>query len=154
MVETLWWAAVAVATWLATLSSVTLPELCFAVATAVPSGAAATATRRALHGSWRFRPRWLLLPLLVPIAVLAELPALGRVALRRRAGGLRTLQLPPVPARLRHGRSAALTLAVSATPGSLVVHDDARGDRLVVHLLVSAGPRIEEVVGGERLDDR
>jgi hypothetical protein len=147
VVETIGWAIVACAVWLATLSSVTLPEACIAAAVSIPCGVLASAGRRALDASWRFRPQWVLWIGPVIACLFAELVALFRsAAVSPHAGGLKTVELPEEPPELAAGREALGTLSLCATPGSLVADCDPRQRKLTVHVLVSAGPDVEEVV--------
>jgi hypothetical protein len=147
VVESTWWAAVSCGIWLTTLSGVTSPELCFAVGAGIPCGILACAGRRALGGSWRFRPRWLLWPVPVATTLVAETAALFGAAVRGpRPGRLTTIDLPAEPVELASGREAAATLALCSTPGSIVAHNDPEKHRLTVHRLVTAGPDLDEVV--------
>jgi hypothetical protein len=147
LVETGAWAAVACAMWLTTLSSVTLPELCFAVAASVPCGFLAYAGRRALDASWRFRPGWLVWSVPVAAALLAELVELWRISLGTPPRGrLDTIDLPDEEPALAAGREAAATLALCSTPGSIVADHDPQRRRLTVHRLLAAGPDLREVV--------
>ena len=140
------WSVVAFGVWLATLSSVTVPEMCFAAATSVPSGVLAWAGRRAMGGSWRFRPSWALWPAPVAAAAVAELGELARAAVRSSSGRLRTLELPAENQPLAAGREAAATLALCSTPGAQVVHHDPQEHTMIVHELLSRGPDLDAVV--------
>ena len=147
IVETTWWTAVACAVWLATLSTVTLPELCFAVAASVPCGILARASRRALGATWRFDPRWLLWAWPVICSILAEFPRLLVAATtHRRSGHLTEVDLPDEDAARAAGREGAAILAICSTPGDLVLDSDPGRRRLVLHVLVSGGPDVEEAV--------
>lgn len=146
-VEMAWWAAVGCAVWLATLSSVTLPELCIAIAASIVCGVLARTARRALGASWRFRPGWCLWVFPVIGSLFAELVELLRMAATRpREGDLATVDLPHEPAELAAGREALGTLALCATPGSMVADCDPTQQQLTMHVLVSAGPSVEEVI--------
>lgn len=146
LVETVCWSAVACAVWLATLSSVTVPELGIALAASIPCGLLARASRRALGGSWRFRARWCLWLLPVTASLFAELVALFRLsAMRPHQGALRTIDLPDEAAETAAGREALGILALSSTPGSVVADCDREHGRVTVHVLVSAGPDVEKV---------
>lgn len=146
-VEAVGWTVVACAVWLATLAGVTLPELLIAIAASIPCGILARAGRRALGGSWRFRPRWVLWLFPVIGSLFAELVDLFRMsATRPREGRLTSVGLPGEPAEVAAGREALGTLSLCATPGSLVAGYDPRDNELTVHVLVSAGPKVEEVI--------
>jgi hypothetical protein len=140
------WTVVAFGVWLATLSSVTVPEMCFAAATSVPSGVLAWAGRRALGGSWRLRPSWLLWLAPVAVTAVAELGALARAAVRSESGRLKALEFPSEDQALAAGREAAATLALCSTPGAQVAHHDPKERRMIVHQLLSRGPDLEAVV--------
>jgi hypothetical protein len=141
------WALVACAVWIVTLSGVTVPELCFAIAASIPCGILARAGRRALGGSWRFRPRWLSWPAAVVPTLLAEFVVLLHTSVRHpRRGRLTTIELPDEEPELAAGREATATLALCSTPGSVVAHCDPGRHLLTVHTFVSAGPDLESVV--------
>ncbi|MEV8565516.1 hypothetical protein AB0436_07985 [Streptomyces sp. NPDC051322] len=152
-VEILWWWGVAVAIWLATLSSVTLWECVVAAACGLPCAVAARAGRRAVGGAWAPRLRWAAWALPWAGAVVADTARVLLVPLRRRdrsrpLGELREIELPKGESReVAAARVALATMALSATPGSFVVDHDAEEHTLVVHSLVEGHPRMEEVVG-------
>lgn len=145
-VEMAGWAVAAVLVWIATLSSTTVPELSFAIAAGVLCGVLAHAGRRALGGSWRLRARWLLWIVPMVASALLETIELLRVAIRPRSGRMSKHEFPDEPAELLNGREAIGTVAVSATPGSIVADYDPEKRRLLLHVLVSAGPRMQEVI--------
>lgn len=147
-VEVVAWTAVACGVWLATLSSVTLPELCAAIVAGVPCGVLARAGRRSLGGSWRFRPRWAAWVLPVTGSLVAETVALSRRSVTGpRRGELKTIELPDEPVELAAGREALGTLALCAAPGTAVADCDPDQRRLTMHVLVTAGPKTEEAIG-------
>lgn len=147
LVETIGWAALCCGIWLATLSGVTKPEVYFAAGFAIPCGVLASAGRRALGGSWRFRPTWVLWGLPVMATLVAETATLFLTAIRGpRPGRLTTVDLPAEPAERANGREAVATLALCSTPGSIVTDNDPGRHRLTVHTLLSAGPDLEKVL--------
>jgi multisubunit Na+/H+ antiporter MnhE subunit len=147
LAESACWAAVACAVWLATLSSVTVPELSIAIVLSVPCGLLARAGRRALDASWRFRLRWLAWPFPVAATLVVELGKLVHLAaFSPHSGTLTDVALPDEPPELAAGRAVAATFALCSTPGSLVVDTEVARRRLVVHALVSGGPDLQEVV--------
>jgi hypothetical protein len=148
------WTLAALGLWLATLSSVSLPEVCFALACAIPCGICAVATRRALGDAWHLRRRWLALPLLVAWTALADLAGVMRAASSRSSGRLRHVDLPTEPERTAQARAALFILGISATPGGLAIHVDNGLRRFVVHDLASSGKRIEEVLTDGPVDRR
>jgi hypothetical protein len=138
---------VATLVWIATLSSVTVPELGIAIALSIPCGILARLGRRALEASWRFRLRWLGWPVPVVASLVAELGKLFLLAASSpHDGELTEIPLPTEPRELARGRAAVATFALCSTPGSLVVDTDLDRNRLVVHELLSAGPDLAEVV--------
>ena len=153
LAETLVWAALLVGVWVLTLNAVSAPEMGAAGFAGLCCGAAATAGRAGLGSRWRPSPgsvRWLLW---LPFAVLADatrvfVTALSQVGRPRdeERGRLRRAAVPaPVDPPRRAATQALATMAVSFTPGSYVVDDDAEGD-LVVHALVEGPPSMADVV--------
>lgn len=147
-----WWAA-AMGVWLLTLSSMSLPEVSIAAASALPCAVLAIASRRAVGGSWPPRPAWLRWTALLPVAVLADgVRVLGRAAgvlVGRRIGEgeIRTVRLPRErPASERRSREAMAVTLISATPGTVVVDLDDRSGRMLLHALGSGRPSMEEAV--------
>ena len=142
LLETVAWWPLLVGVWVLTLSSVSVSELAFAAAAALPCAALATAARRAIRGSWRADLGWLRwLPALVGAlaADTARVLALGLRHARSRQlpAGLSTVELGSSPAGRRSGHAALAALTLSATPGSIVVDDDAsdRQPELTVHVV-------------------
>jgi hypothetical protein len=146
LVEIMAWAAVSFGIWLATLSSVTVPEMCFAAAAGLPCGVLAWAGRRALGASWRFRPSWALWPAPVALTAVIELAGLVRTAARSDTGRLKTIELPEEDPPLSAGREAAATLALCSTPGSQVAHFDPEEHTMIIHELLSLGPDLDSMV--------
>lgn len=148
LAEIVGWSVVAFGVWVVTLSGLTLPEVCFAAACGLVSGVLAYAGRRALGASWSFRWSWLLWPVPVIGALVAELIGLLGVAGRGRSlGRLATIDLPAEDPSTARGREAVATLALCATPGSVVARGDPEAHQLTVHSLLSAGPDLTQVVG-------
>jgi multisubunit Na+/H+ antiporter MnhE subunit len=147
--EVLWWWGACVGIWLLTLSSVTPAELTVAIACGLPCALAARAARRAAGDAWLPRARWLAWLVLLPAAVLADtarLTGLLAQAARGRAdpGRLRDIRLPaaePGPVALAH--RALASLAISASPGTLVVDSDPRGSKLTIHAMAGGWPGLD-----------
>ena len=140
------WTAVCCAVWLATLSGVTLPELCFALATGFLCGIVARAGRRALGARWSFRATWALWPVPVARVLLIEVAELlGTALVRRPTGRITSIALPRESSPRAEGREAMATLALCSTPGTVVADLDPEGHRLTVHSL-ELGPDLEPVV--------
>lgn len=166
LAEVLLWTAAATGVWLLTLSSVTLPELVAALATALPCAVLAVAARRALERSWSAAPSWARWPLTLPAVVVADtvrvLGLAAGVLLGRRIpeGELRRVPLHrDRPAARWAARQAAVEGLVSAGPGTVVLDvsvdgggagdGDGGGDRspsALLHALGSGRPQLEEVV--------
>jgi multisubunit Na+/H+ antiporter MnhE subunit len=147
IVEVLVWWAVLTGVWVSTVSTVTTPDLVVGAVCAVPCAVVALLARRALRSRWRVHPAALRrLPAVVVGAVTDTVRVLlGRTDHPR----VREVVLPEVgggrdPAAQETYRALA-TIAVAATPGSVVL--DERGRRaLVVHALGSGRPDASEVV--------
>jgi multisubunit Na+/H+ antiporter MnhE subunit len=146
-----WWAA-SLGLWLLTLSSVSPPELTVAIVCGLPCALAARAGRRAIGDAWLPRPVWLGWLAALPASVAADsarLAALLPRAVRGRAdpGRLRDVQLPEAgPGPVALARRALGTLAISASPATLVVDSDPEDGRLLVHSLGSGRPHLDRVV--------
>jgi hypothetical protein len=151
------WSIAGVGAWLLTLSSITLPELCIAAAMAVPCALVGHATRMVLGGGWSVRARWMALPATVLVTAAAEVAVALRAGFRGRRGRFEDIVLDS-DVRPSEGRAAVFMLATSATPGSLVVHDDTEHRRFALHRLVSAGSKVDamipKVVSGGSVVDR
>jgi multisubunit Na+/H+ antiporter MnhE subunit len=158
LTEVVLWTAVATGVWLLTLSSVSLPELVAAVATALPCAVLAVAARRALGRSWSVDPSWVRWLLPLPGAVVADTVRVLGLAARVLAGRripVGELRRVPVRRDRRAARWAARQAAVAglltAAPGTVVldVADRDGGDgrpSVLLHALGAGRPRLEEVV--------
>ncbi|MCE3553275.1 Na+/H+ antiporter subunit E [Pseudonocardia sp. RS11V-5] len=141
-----WW-VVLTGVWAVTVSPMTVPDMVVGAACAVPCALVAVPARRALRSRWRVDP-----------AALRWLPA---VALGAVTDTVRVLLGRPAPPRVREvvlaevggGRDPAAqdtyralaTIAIAATPGSVVLGE--RGRRgLVLHELGRSRPEVSEVV--------
>ena len=151
--ELIWWWGALVGIWLITLSSVDLSEVMVSAICALPCALAALAARPAMGARWAPRLRWLgwAAPLLA--AVMADagrvltLPPRRAVNAQRWDGEFRTTSLPEnEPTETSLARRALATMIVSATPATFVVDADPEQSRLLVHSLVTARPRMEQVV--------
>jgi multisubunit Na+/H+ antiporter MnhE subunit len=148
LVETTGWVVVCCGIWLATLSSVTVPEVCFAVASSIPCGIVARAGRRSLDASWRFRASWMTWIAPVVATLVAETGELLRMSVGGpHTGRLTTIELPDEEHQLADGREALASLALCSTPGTIVVDNDPDTHRMTAHELVSRGPDLASVVG-------
>jgi hypothetical protein len=142
----LWWVSLT-ALWLATLSSVSAPELLAASLCAIPCAAAAPAARRAMRGAWRPRPRWFSWLARVPLAIVTETAMVLAVVVRdpgKAAGELKTVDLPAEPPEVRDARQAVGTVVIGSSPGTMVVQ--CPPGALVVHRLLKRRSGILDAV--------
>lgn len=149
------WTGACVGVWLLTLSSVNWPELVVAAACAVPCAFVARAGRRAVGGSWQPRLSWLAWLGPLAAAIPADLARLLLLACRPAAaqggngeppGQFQQITMPrgePVP--VASARHALATLAISATPGSLVIDSDPAAGTMDEHALGSGWPHLDQV---------
>lgn len=145
-----WWVAL-VTVYLASLTTVTVPEVVAAGVTGLICAVLAVAARRAMGCSWRLPNRLLRVAVLVPLAIVADtvrlLAMLARPRkLRRATGRFSELQLPRERVALSAGRQAAGGLLVCAAPSSVLVDIDSGGSRLVIHRLLDGRPDVVEQV--------
>jgi multisubunit Na+/H+ antiporter MnhE subunit len=131
----LWWLVLA-AMWLATLSTYSGGELLLAGSCALPGAAAVVAARRVLGASWRPSWRWLRWLVAIPVTAVTDT---AKVVIRPKPAH-RSIALPDRDA----GAEAAATLAVNATPGTVVT--DVRDGELRVHALSARPSLLERVV--------
>lgn len=140
-----WWAA-CVGTWLLTLSSVNLEDLCVAIPAGLLCGLAATTGRRLAGGRWRPQLRWVRWLVVLPIGVVADTVGVWKAAARAAVDparrGRRQVSRVPIgePASVAAARQALVTLVVSASPGSLVIDVDPDAGELLVHSLADSAP--------------
>ena len=153
LAETVVWWAVGIGVWLLTLSSMSAPEVVAAVVAALPCAVLAVAARRAVEGSWAPQLRRLRQVLPLPVAVGADtVRLLGRAAAVLAghpipAGDLREVRLERDRGAERWAAHQATAVAlVSASPGSVALHVDEKTGQLLLHMLGSGRPRMEEVV--------
>jgi len=153
LAETVVWWAVGIGVWLLTLSSVSAPDVVAAVVAALPCAVLAVAARRAVEGSWAPQLRRLRQVLPLPVAVGADtVRLLGRAAAVLAghpipAGDLREVHLERDRGAERWAAHQATAVAlVSASPGSVALHVDEKTGQLLLHMLGSGRPRMEEVV--------
>jgi multisubunit Na+/H+ antiporter MnhE subunit len=144
-----WWAA-CVGIWLVSLSAYSSQDLVVACLASLPCAAVAVAARRLVGGAWRPPGRETLLALaMLPCSIVVDAVRVLSMPWRpggRSAGELRWVYLGRDRERPAHdaGRQAVLSLLMSVTPGSYVVHVDRRG-RALVHAIGAPAP-VERVV--------
>lgn len=140
------WGGACLGIWLLSLTSVSHEELAVGGACALICGMVVTAVMRALRVRWSVRSVPLRPLLRVPLAIVCDAAqVLLRPFLRARAGDVTSRELGATG-----GSAAAATqrvvaiIAVTSTPGSLVLDVEPKSGRLVLHTLHCAGPRVEE----------
>jgi multisubunit Na+/H+ antiporter MnhE subunit len=142
-----WWVLL-FGLWMLTLSSVSVAESVTAAVAALLCAFAARAGRRASRVGWRPRLAWLTWFAMVPVALCMDTVRLFVATVRRDLPErFDEVELPTDrPAARADARRAAAVLALSATPGSVVL--DAAPDRpLLLHVVVSGRPRLDERIG-------
>jgi hypothetical protein len=110
-----WWAVTAV-TWVASLTTVTWPELAVAALVAVPCALAATRAEDVLAESYRIRARWPTRTRALPVGA-PETVGVWRAGVRRFPGLVREVRLG---GERSPARSALAALLLAATPGALM----------------------------------
>lgn len=144
-----WW-AITFAVWLVTLSTVTASEVVVAAGCALACAIPAPWLRRANDGVWKPQWGWLRW---VPL-MLRQLPGDTWSVWRRALAGRRCeqkaqwtrLQLPNEGADVAATRRAVATLALGATPGTVVVDSDPEENSIVLHRLGARSGRLESAV--------
>lgn len=146
--ETVVWWVLLVGLWVLTLSSVSVAEVVVAASCALPCAALATAGRQVSGARWRPAVAWLRWFAVLPVAVCTDTWRLfvATPRLIRGTGSWRHIELPDDPSAARAAaRRAAAVLTVSATPGTLVA-DTPPEKPMLVHVLVSGRPRLDDRV--------
>lgn len=140
------WTAAGTLFWIATASSVTPAEALVAVAIALPVGVVAGVARRAMP--FRARPRrvWLRWVAMVPVAAVADMVRLVGWLRSGQPEDLRAARVPAGHGAGEAGWRAGGIVAVSATPGSVVVGCDPEDGTAVVHSLVRGWPHLDTSV--------
>ncbi|WP_152664765.1 Na+/H+ antiporter subunit E [Mycobacterium sp. UM_Kg27] len=142
----LWWLATG-AVWVVTLTARTTQELFTAAVCTLPCAVAARAARRANGGNWRFRPAWLRWAPAVASELLAQPAQVWAYVLipsRRPQATVGSVTLPREPAAVAAARSAAATMTLATTPGTVVL--DAAAHSVRVHRVGQRPGALERVV--------
>lgn len=142
--ETAAWWPVLVLVWLATLNSFSAEELVASVVLGLPCAVAARAARRAAGVHWTFRPGWARWLPALPAAIAHDTVGVLLLAVRR--PGDDSFRDVAMPAHPDGGQEAAATVALSATPGSVVV--DADDNHLLVHSVPLGRTGLEREISG------
>ena len=154
LVETVAWCAVLTGVWMLTVAPPDAPDAWLAAAAGLPCALVSVLARYAMGDRWRpgrETLRWLVL---VPVAAVTDTARVLTVPLRsaRSAVGRGDLVQVPLPAgggvaRVRTRRAEA-TLAVCATPATIVVDTRRDEEALVVHRMVEGRPSVTAAVRG------
>ena len=153
-IEIAGWSVVGLLVWTATLSSITPIELVIGLLAAVTAGVLARSARRAIGeggvpaGMWR---AWLGWAAWVPVAAAADLVRILGWLLGGRPEASQSDRVVPVLVPAGDDRAAVAwrqgaVLAVSSTPGSVVLRLEADQGRLILDQLVSGPPHLERRV--------
>ncbi|AMM31363.1 hypothetical protein SA2016_0673 [Sinomonas atrocyanea] len=139
------WTAVGTLFWLATASTVTAVETGIAAAVSLVCAVLARLARRALP--FRARPgrEWLRWAAVVPLAACADLLRLPGWLRSGQPEQLREAAMPTGGDRQTGWRAGGI-VALSATPGSVVVASDPDSGAVTVHSVTSGWPRLDEQV--------
>ena len=149
----LWWVAGTVF-WLATVSTVTLAETLAAALVSLIGAVLARLARRAMPFRLTVRREWLRWAATVPVAAFADavrlarwLPGPGNAPKRTvELDALREGRMPGSRRPAETGWRAGGIIALSATPGSVVVDSDPATGKVLVHTLVEGWPGLHEKV--------
>lgn len=142
------WFLAGVVVWLATVSSITIPEVLIAVLTSAAAAPFAVLARRQMGLRVRPSAAWVRWALIVPVAAAADSVRLVAWLMHGAPDGpegeaIVTRHTPAGERPAAVGSRAGATCAISATPGSLVVDTRADG-RLLLHRLVSGPPNLDD----------
>lgn len=144
----LWWVA-GTLSWLATASTVTLPEAATAAAAALVGAVLARAARLAMGFTAAVRGAWFRWATMVPAAAVADTLRLARWLPGPQTQDLGEKPMPAGDSPAATGWRAGAMVALSATPGSVVLDSDPRQHRVQVHTLVEGWPRLDDQVAAE-----
>ncbi|MDP9882666.1 multisubunit Na+/H+ antiporter MnhE subunit [Sinomonas atrocyanea] len=147
------WTAAGTLFWLATASTVTAVETVAAAAVSLVCAVLARLARRALP--FRARPvrGWLRWAAVVPVAAVADMVRLPRWLRAGQPEELREATMPAGGPRQTGWRAGGI-VALSATPGSVVVASDPDSGAVTVHSVTSGWPRLDEQVLKEQEPER
>lgn len=143
----LWWVWL-VLVWVASLTTVSVPELAVAAASAVSCVLVALAARRVLGIRARLRARWLRGAWRLPWVVVTDTVSVWRTALRgmrKRPIGDHVRELPLGGERTR-ARQAVAIMLLSAAPRTMVVDLDRRSNTVRLHGFGAEEGPMERVV--------
>lgn len=153
-IEIAGWSAAGLLVWTATLSSIAPAELVIGLLAAVVAGVLARSARKAIGqegvpaAMWR---RWLGWAPVVPVAAAADLARLVGWLLRGRpeaspSDRVVRLSMPAGDERAAVAWRQGAALAVSSTPGSVVLRIEADHGELILDQLVSGPPHLDRRV--------
>ncbi|WP_138445062.1 Na+/H+ antiporter subunit E [Sinomonas susongensis] len=141
----LWWAGGSVF-WLATASTVTLGETLVAAAVALVAAVLARVARRAIPFEAKPALAWLRWTSLVPVSAVADSARLVPWLAGRQPEDVVEAQLPRSTGRAETGLRSGAILALSATPGTVVIDCDPDTGTARMHSLVKGWPHLDERV--------
>jgi len=142
-----WWIA-CTAVWLATLGTITKAELVVAAGAGLPCAVLACASRRAMRLRARIPARVWRWAFLVPVTAVTDLVRVAGWAVRATSGRGRSSRivsraLPPGESAPATGWRATAAVAVSATPGTLVLDVDPDSGVALMHAIVRSTPALD-----------
>lgn len=139
------WTAAGTLFWLATASTVTGVETVVAAAVSLAGAVLARLARRALP--FRARPgrQWLRWAATVPVAAAADMVRLPGWFRRGQPEQLREDAMPACGPRETGWRAGGI-VALSATPGSIVVASDPESGAALIHTITRGWPRLDEKI--------
>ena len=141
----LWWAAGTVF-WLATASTITAVEAAVAALVSLVGAVLARMARRAMPFELTVRRVWLRWAAMVPVAAVADALRLARWLPGEQPAEVREGHLPADQGPAGVGWRAGGVVALSATPGSVVVDADPASGRVLVHSLADGWPGLGQEV--------
>lgn len=141
----LWWVG-GTLFWLATASTVTMSETLVAAAIALIAAVLARLARRAIPFDAKPRLAWLRWAALVPVSAVADAARLVPWLGGRQAEDIVEARLPASTDRAETGLRAGGIVALSATPGTVVVDCEPRSGTVRMHSLVKGWPHLDERV--------
>lgn len=132
--------------WLATASTVTFGETLIAAAIALIAAVLARVARRAIPFQAKPPLAWIRWAALVPVSAVADAVRLVPWLRGRQPEGIAEEHLPGSTAPTETGLRAGGIVALSATPGTVVVDCDPTTGAVRLHSLVKGWPHLDEQV--------
>lgn len=144
------WCAVCLGVWLASLSKVSGAELVIAGCSSLACAVAAASARRAVQGAWRFRARWFMSALTLPVRIVTDYITVLGTSLRGGEGQFVTLDIPQAKGATQRaaGKRALALFIVNVSPSSFVLDIDPSSGRSLAHVMSTDPHRLEKLVDG------